>query len=149
MEALALSLAALNRLEAVFPQSPIEPAPRTNQDKVPVRVQNPRYLGRVQSALPLGYNVEEAVWEGEVPRVAVLESNAALRVEADFCHRGFDCLERGVDTAYARRGELAGQEEHAVAQAAFDLKHAFGSIGDMQNRGSECDERRRGHRPII
>jgi hypothetical protein len=87
VEVLALGHAALDRLKAVFLQPPIEPAPGTDQDQVPIGAQDPRDLSGVQFASCLGNKVEEAIGVGKMARVPALEGNPTLWVEADARNR--------------------------------------------------------------
>lgn len=149
MELLALHLTARDGLETVFSQPPIEPAPFTDKDEAPVRLQYPCDLGWMQSAAPLRDKVEEAIGVGEVFGLAMLEGDAPLRVKAHGRYRLLDLIGGCADSAYAGGGELAGEEKHAVAFAAFDLENPFRPRGNVQHGGSQRDKRGRRHRPII
>lgn len=149
LEAFALSLAALNGLETVFSQAPIEPSPRADHDEVAVRPQHAGDFAGMQATLRLRDQVEEVIGVRKPARPAALESDAALGVEANSRHRRIDCLGGGIDAPDPCGGKLTGEEEHAVAFAAFDLEHPFWPGGNVQHRGGKRGERGRGHRPII
>ena len=91
------------------------------------------------------------VGEGQAARVALLEGDPALGVEADPRRGPGDALGGGVDAADPGPGELTGEEERAVAVAAFDLQHPFGLLGaGVQHRRRQGDHRiGRDHGPII
>lgn len=149
MERLALHLAARDGFEAVLSQPPVEPAPVTDEDEAPIGPQNPCDLGWMQSAAPLRDEVEEAIGVGEAPGLTMLKRDAPLRVEAHGGYRLLDLLDGAADSAHAGGGELAGEEEHTVAFAAFDLQNPFRPRGNVQHGGSQRDQRGRRHRPII
>ena len=91
------------------------------------------------------------VGEGQAARSALLEGDAALGVEADARRRPRDQLGGGVDAADPGPRELTGEEEGAVALAAFDRQHAFGlRAAGVQHRRRQGDHRIvRDHAPII
>lgn len=80
--------------------------------------------------------VEHLVGVGKGARLALLEGDPSLGVEADPGDGTAHLLSGSIDAAHACGRELASEEEHPVAFAAADLQGALG-WWDVENSGGQ------------
>jgi hypothetical protein len=136
VEILTRGLATPRRLETVFAEAPVQPAPTPHKSEMAIVLQHSGKLSRVQPTAGLGNQVEEIIWIRKAPWLTLLESHATLWVQSHPGYRRFDRRGGGVDAAHPCSGELTREKKHAIARAAFDLEHPFRSW-HMEHGGSK------------
>jgi hypothetical protein len=130
----------LTELEAVAAEVPaLQPgcgggAVGRSEDQVPSGAEDAGDLGDAEAVIEDGYQVEVVVGEWEMPRVAGLEGDAALRIEPDARIRLSDHLFGAIDPAHPSQLELPGEEERALAVPALQVENALW-FSDVQ----DCD----------
>jgi peptidyl-prolyl cis-trans isomerase B (cyclophilin B) len=110
--------------------------------------QDPGGLGEGGIGVDQGDEIEMGGGEGQRSRLAGLEGDAPLGVEADPGGGGADRTLGAVDPADPRPRELAREEQGPVALAALHLEHPLG-LTDQQRRGGERGQGRSRHGAIV
>jgi hypothetical protein len=151
------SLGRVDLLEAATPQATSKGSgvrPKQGQarpldvDQMAAGAQDPDDLVGVERTALLRDEVEHAIRVGERARLAPLEGDPALGVEADPADRPSHRLGGPIDAANAGCRELTGEEEDPVALPALDLQ---GSLGrrHVEDGGGKRRERRWAHAAMI